>query len=208
MLVEKFLENDPVRLGKLKAQLKAPLRDATAMNIVRPAILRQLHATGLPVSCWSGARTKWNRDRQGMPKDHHLDASCVGNVKAIHGWEGEEVLMVTACGHGTRQRQLMDSYGFPRGKAFPKEKNHYGFQTGDIVKAVVTKGKKAGAHVGRVAVRSTGRFNIKTASGTVQGIGWKNCTILQRKDGYTYSIAVQDRIHPTGKPDGFPAEDL
>ena len=174
MPVEKFLEDDPVRLGKLKAQLKAPLKDATAMNIVRPAILRQLHATGLPVSCWSGARTKWNRDRLGMPKDHHLDAACVGDVKAIHGWEDEEVLMITASGHGTRQRQLMDSHGLPRGKAFPKEKTHYSFQTGDIVKAVVARGKKAGVHVGRVAVRSTGRFNIKTASGTVQGIGWKN----------------------------------
>ena len=196
MPVEKFLESDPVRLGKLKRQLKAPLKDATAMNIVRHEILRQLHATGLPVSCWSGARTKWNRDRLGMPKDHHLDAACVGDVKAIHGWEG------------TRQRQLMDSHGFPRGKAFPKEKVHYGFQTGDIIKAVVPKGKKAGVHIGRVAVRSTGRFNIKTADGTVQGIGWKNCTNLQRKDGYTYQIAKQDRIHPADKSGGFSAEVL
>ena len=217
--IEDFLAGDREKLHEIQKQLKAPLRDATAMNIVRPAILRFLNDTGIPVTCWSGARTKWNRDRLSIPKDHHLDAACVGAVKALHDWEDQTILMIKAAGHGSRKRRHVDRYGFPFGKPFMREKFPFGkpfmreklvhgFQTGDIVKAVVPDGKKAGAHVGRVAVRSTGRFNIKTASGTVQGIGWKNCTILQRKDGYTYSIAVQDRIHPTGKPDGFPAEDL
>ena len=45
-----------------------------------------------------------------------------------------------------------------------------GFQTGDIVKAIVTKGKKIGSYLGKITVRSSGSFNIKTIKETVQGI--------------------------------------
>jgi hypothetical protein len=34
------------------------------------------------------------------------------------------------------------------------------FELGDIVRAVVTHGKKTGTHVGRVAVRTSGRFGL------------------------------------------------
>lgn len=206
--IEDFLAGDRKRLHEIQKQLNAPLRDATAMNIVRPAILRFLNDTDIPVTCWSGARTKWNRDRLFIPKDHHLDAACVGDVKAIYDWKDQSVLMIQAAGHGSRKRRHVDRYGFPFGKPFMKEKLVHGFQTGDIVKAVVPDGKKTGTHIGKASVRTTGRFNIKTRAGTVEGIGWKNCTILQRKDGYTYNIAKQDRIHPADKSDGFPAEVL
>ena len=63
-----------------------------------------------------------------------------------------------------------------------------GFQTGQIVKAIVTKGKKVGTYVGRIAVRSTGSFNISTQCGLVQGIGYKYCQIIHQKDGYNYSF--------------------
>ncbi|MCL5953621.1 MAG: HNH endonuclease, partial [Nitrospirae bacterium] len=65
---------------------------------------------------------------------------------------------------------------------------HFGFQTGDRVMAIVTKGKKTGTYAGRVAVRSSGSFNIQTGSGVVQGISCKDCRLLQRADGYGYSI--------------------
>ncbi len=80
----------------------------------------------------------------------------------------------------------VDKFGFPRTKA-KSLKAVKGFQTGDIVKAVVTKGKKIGTYVGRVAVRKTGSFNIKTSVGTVQGIAWKYCKLVQKMDGYLYS---------------------
>ena len=63
-----------------------------------------------------------------------------------------------------------------------------GFQTGDMIKAVVPKGKKKGVYVGRVAVRSSGSFNIKTLMETVQGINYKYCTVMHKKDGYTYGF--------------------
>src|SRR5690348_17998740 len=75
-------------------------------------------------------------------------------------------LSITATGHGSRQMCRMDEYGFPRTK--PKAaKRVKGFQTGDLVRAVVTSGARQGTYVGKVAVRTRGSFNIKTAQGTI-----------------------------------------
>ena len=64
---------------------------------------------------------------------------------------------------------------------------------GDMVKATVRVGKKTGVHVGRVAIRATGGFNIQTTAGVIQGIGHKYCKVLIRGDGYAYSL------HPSHK---------
>ena len=94
-------------------------------------------------------------------------------------------LRIVATGCGNRQVCKMDKHGFPRTSAKTVKRVH-GFQTGDIVEAVVTRGKKRGTYVGRVAVRLNGYFNIRTSSGTIQGIHYKYCKITQRIDGYTY----------------------
>lgn len=39
------------------------------------------------------------------------------------------------------------------------------------MKAIVPSGKKVGTYIGRVAVRSSGSFNISTPSQLIQGIG-------------------------------------
>jgi hypothetical protein len=71
------------------------------------------------------------------------------------------------------------------------EKRIKGFQTGDMVSADVPKGKKMGLHIGRVAVRASGSFNIQTAAGVVQGISHKYCKLIQRADGYGYSTVAK-----------------
>ena len=67
-----------------------------------------------------------------------------------------------------------------------------GFRTGDMVKVVVPAGKKAGTYVGRVAVRTAGRFNVTSSTGTIQGIAAKYCQLLQQRDGYTYAKGESD----------------
>jgi 5-methylcytosine-specific restriction endonuclease McrA len=170
----------------IQAQASQPLRDAAAVNATRWALYQRLVATGLPVEVGTGGRTKYNRARLGLPKAHWLDAACVGTstpdtlaVGALHP------LRITATGHGSRQMCRMDKYGFPR--TGPKQARRVqGFRTGDLVRAVVPTGKKAGTHSGRVAVRTSGSFNISTAAGTVQGIGYRYCRLLHRSDGFTY----------------------
>ena len=79
----------------------------------------------------------------------------------------------------------MDKYGFPR--TAPKQhKRVQGFQTGDLVRAVVKDGKKVGTYLGKVAERTTGSFNIATSQGTTQGINHRLCRLIARADGYSY----------------------
>ena len=172
---------------QLEAKGKKALKSAAIMNATRYAILRVLKATGSPVECGSGGRTKYNRSRQGYAKAHWLDAMCVGEsgedvfVEKVH-----EVLEVKAMGRGRRQMCLVNRHGFPRtgpkGPSLVK-----GFRTGDLVRALVPKGKKKGSYEGRVAVRAKGFFNIKTRAGTVEGISWRYCHLLQSVDGYAYT---------------------
>ena len=70
-----------------------------------------------------------------------------------------------------------------------------------MVKAVVPTGKKMGTHMGRVAIRATGSFNIQSSDGLVQGISHRHCKVLQRGDGYSYSlVAKTDVIGTPPKP--------
>ncbi len=186
-LIEKFLKRKPDLLKKILAAAKKPLRDAAAVNATRWALFRQLKATGLTVEAGSGGRTKYNRTQLELPKTHWLDAACVGastpeKLKVLVS----EPLQIKATGHGTRQMCRTDKYGFPC-RYVPRHKFVKGFQTGDIVKAVVTKGKKSGTYLGRLAVRSTGSFNISTANELVQGISHRYCSTIHGKDGYAYS---------------------
>jgi 5-methylcytosine-specific restriction endonuclease McrA len=189
--IEEFLKAEPALLAKILRQAKAPLRDAAAVNSTRWALWRALEATGLPVTTTSGGRTKWNRSRTGTPKSHALDALHVGYLETVTGWPST-VLVAKATGRGTYSRTTPDRYGFPR-LVRPRIKLHHGFQTGDLVRANVPAGKKAGVHTGRVAVRSTGNFNITTRHGTVQGISHRYARLLQRADGYGYTTHPEAR---------------
>jgi 5-methylcytosine-specific restriction endonuclease McrA len=183
--IEVFLAKDRMRLAAILAQAKRPLKDAAAVNATRWALVQSLKATGLPVELASGGRTKFNRTRLGIPKTHALDAVCVGEVTTVRAWQ-KPTLAVKCAGRGSYQRTRLDKYGFPRGY-LTRSKRVHGFQTGDLVRAVVPSGKKAGTHVGRVAVRVTGNFNIQAAGEVVQGIAHRHCRLVQRSDGYGYS---------------------
>ena len=189
--VSEFLKKKPETLKRILSQAKNPLRDASAVNSTRRALFEALKGTGLPIETGSGGRTKWNRTRFGLSKTHSLDAACVGNVDRVEG-EDRPVLSIKATGRGSYQRTRLDASGFPRG-FLTKTKAHFGFSTGDMVKAVVTTGKKIGTYVGRVAVRSSGSFNIQTGVKAVQGISHKACRCLQRGDGYGDSVETIKR---------------
>jgi hypothetical protein len=136
-------------------------------------------------------RPEGRSSRLDIPKTHALDAACVGAVDQVQGWN-RPVLAIKATGRGAYCRTRTFKNGFPRGYLI-RHKRVRGFQTGDWVCAEVPKGKKAGLHLGRVAVRKTGSFNIQTRTGTVQGISHCHCQVLQRADGYSYGYALQPK---------------
>lgn len=185
--IDEFLKDNPALLKKIKAQLKSSLKDAAAVNITRRQIVKELGNINVPVLTGTGAETKYNRVSQGYEKEHYIDALCAGTTGAkVYIPKKLKPLLIKKERRNNRQMCLVDKYGFPRGKAKGSKIVH-GFKTGDIVKAVVLKGKKKGTYKGKVAVRSSGSFNIKVKQGIVEGIGWKNCVMLYRFDGYSYT---------------------
>lgn len=201
--VREFLAHDPVRLKRILSQARAPLKDAAAVNSTRWALFGALQSTGLLVEAASGGRTKFNRSRLGIPKTHALDAACVGDIGDVRR-PAQPTLQVKCTGRGTRSRTRLNAFGFPRGYLM-REKFVKGFRTGDMVMAIVPEGKKAGTHVGRVAVRATGSFNIQTKSGVVQGINHKRCRVLMRGDGYSYSYSWPAATPASSTPESVSA---
>jgi hypothetical protein len=126
-----------------------------------------------------------------LPKAHWIDAACVGK-STPHLLKIACIipLLISASGHASRQKCNVNALGFPCSK--PKGgKSVKGFQTGDMVRAVVTSGTKQGIYVGRVLVRASGSFDIRTKQGRVQGISHRFCTSIHRCDGYSYKIGAQ-----------------
>ncbi|MGK7899581.1 MAG: RNA-guided endonuclease IscB [Xenococcus sp. (in: cyanobacteria)] len=192
--LKEFLADKVSILNRVLAQAKAPLKDAAAVNSTRWKVFNSLKETGLPLETGTGGQTKFNRTQQGLEKTHCLDAACVGETPKLEILTNQP-LLIKCAGHGKRQIIHVDKFGFPRknksGELVRKSalvKKVKGFQTGDIVRAVVTKGKKIGSYLGKVAIRSSGSFNIKTVAETVQGISYKYCSTVHRKDGYLYGF--------------------
>lgn len=181
--VEEFV-TDRTRLARILRWVKVPLKDAAAVNATRWSLLNSLKATGFAVRTGSGGLTKYNRLRSGLPKMHAIDALAVGNVDFVATYPAV-VTIAKATGRGTYKRTIPNAYGFPRLK-LTRTKRHFGFATGDTVRAVVPAGKKAGTHIGRVVVRKSGSFNIATSTGTIQGIHHRHCQLLRRGDGWHY----------------------
>ena len=179
------------------AQALQSLRDAAAVNSTRWALYRGLQSCGLPLATGTGGRTKWNRTRFVIPKTHALDALCVGAVEAVSEWR-RTPLTIRASGRGAYQRTRVTAHGFPRGQLM-RHKMVQGFRTGDFIRAVVPRGRHQGTHTGRVAVRSSGSFNLHIGATTLQGIHYRHCRLLMRADGYTY-LTSQDA--PPPRPEG------
>ena len=174
--IEVFLSKKLEVLQKITSKAKKPLKDAASVNATRWKLANRLKETNLPVELASGGKSKWNRTRLFIPKTHALDAVCVGDVNLVVNWN-IPTLEIKCTGRGSYKRTLVCKYGFPRAYLM-RQKAVQGFQTGDLVKAVVTKGKKIGTYVGRVAVRASGNFNITTKEGTIQGINHRYSALI------------------------------
>ena len=172
---------------QVQEQARRPLRDAAMMNATRFAVRDMLQRFCLPLELGTGGRTKYNRTRSGLDKSHWADAACVGESTPQQWHTGKgQVHEIRARSYphlvpGRRQVCNVCPVGFPgyrkgrrkscghknRGpKKFcngragkPKAGvRFFGYQTGDVVRVVKTKGKWAGVYQGRISVRSSGSF--------------------------------------------------
>ena len=174
-----------------KLEPKKLPKDAAIVQIARNYMIREITKLVADTTLHDAWMTQYNRDELDLPKQHYYDALSVGEIPNKFNFLTDKVLIISAKGRGLRQMCRMNKYGFPRTSA-KASKSVEGFQTGDIVKAVVTKGLKKGEYFGRVAVRSNKNFDIQTKAKTIEGIGYKYCHIIQRCDGYSYSYKECD----------------
>lgn len=164
---------------------KSP-KDAAIVQLARNYMIKEIAKLVPNITTYDAWLTKYNRNELGLPKEHYYDALSVGENLLKFNFLTDKVLIISAKGRGSRQMCRMDRFGFPR--TSPKgSKSVKGFQTGDIVKAIVPKGLKQGEYLGRVIIHSSGRFDIKMNKEITQGIGYKYCRLIQRGDGYSYS---------------------
>lgn len=140
-------------------------RDAAIVQYARNYTIKEITKLVSNTTAHDAWMTKYNREELGLPKQHYYDALSVGEIPSKFNFLTDKVLQISA-------------------KA---SKSVKGFQTGDMVKAVVTKGSKIREYLGRVAVRSKRSFDIKTKSGLVKDIGYRYCHLIQRGDGYLYN---------------------
>ena len=176
------------RVGKdfSKLEPKKLPKDASIIQTARNYMVKEINKLVSNTVDYDAWMTKYNRDQLGLPKEHYYDALSVGEVPTKFNFFTNKILVISAKGRGSRQMCRVDKYGFPRAR--PKgSKFIEGFQTGDMVKAIVPTGPKAGEYLGRVAVRSNRCFDIQTRTKTIEGIWHKHFRIIQRGDGYSYN---------------------
>ncbi len=194
--LEDFLKAKPDLIKRIKAQAKAPLKDAAAVNASRWALANRLQQRW-PTAFGSGGRTKFNRTRQHYPKDHWIDAACVGlSGERVTIPDHTKPLTITAKGRGKHQVVRTDKYGFPCAKA-GRVKRVKGINTGDVVNITLTSGKYAGVYRGiRVnSVQSIGRIMFKTASGIASAKA-ELAAVVQRNDGFDYAFGDPPLLKP------------
>ena len=173
-------------------------KDAAIVQSARNYMVKEITKLVPDITTHDSWMTKYNRDELGLPKEHYYDALSVGEVPSEFNFLTDKVLQISAKGRGSRQMCRMDKYGFlgtkPKGSKLVK-----GFQTGDMVKAVVPSGLNAGKHLGRVIIKSSGYFEIKSKNSSVQGINHKYCRLIQKGDGYLYNYKESDFLSAIAK---------
>jgi hypothetical protein len=101
-------------------------------------------------------------------------------------------LLITATGRGHRRACNVYELGHRK-----RHKRYFGFQTGDRVRAVIPdRFTCRGTHVGRVAVRAKGSFNITTKEGKITDVSHRFCQLIGRSDGYRYQTGEQHAVPP------------
>jgi 5-methylcytosine-specific restriction endonuclease McrA len=171
-----FLKGKPDLASRILKQAKAPLKDAAAVNATRWKLFETLKATGLPVSIGTGGQTKYNRTRLGLPKEHWIDAACVGVTETLKLLTSK-ILKVKATGFGTRRLCRMNKFGFPCSK--PRQTYNISWRTGDIARTPE-------GIVGRVVVQNERRLEIRV-KGTRHYCKPDEVKPMHRKDGYSYA---------------------
>ena len=173
--IEQFLVHQPDLLKRITERLqRSSLASATHINAVLPALIREIHTTGLPLQLTDAASVSWTRQQLGIRKTHCYDAALQGtgftNIKSLPS----RVLVIQPSNGRSKQKANVDRHGTPVGRPFrnqqtlPKHQRqhkpavghsdqhqrygHLNIGTGDTI----VLEHKAGRSIGRAVIKVRG----------------------------------------------------
>lgn len=154
-----------------------PFKDATFMGIMRWALYEKLKMIYSDVKLTYGYITKNIRIKNGLPKDHYIDARCIsGNLNAISNGNVYYYKKVRCHNRRTHKNTILKG-GYRKRNQAPYEVK--GFRLYD---KVLWKGQKCFIF----ARRSTGRMDLRLLDGTHvnASVGYKNLKLLKMRSSY------------------------
>lgn len=152
-------------------------KDATFMGIMRWALYEKLKMIYSDVKLTYGYITKNIRIKNGLPKDHYIDARCIsGNLNAISNGNVYYYKKVRCHNRRTHKNTILKG-GYRKRNQAPYEVK--GFRLYD---KVLWKGQKCFIF----ARRSTGRMDLRLLDGTHvnASVGYKNLKLLKMRSSY------------------------
>ena len=152
-------------------------KDATFMGIMRWALYEKLKTIYSDVKLTYGYITKNIRIKNGLPKDHYIDARCIsGNLNAISNGDVYYYKKVRCHNRRIHKNTILKG-GYRKRNQAPYEVK--GFRLYD---KVLWKGQKCFIF----ARRSTGRMDLRLLDGTHvnASVGYKNLKLLKMRSSY------------------------
>ena len=183
----KHRKGGQVIADRVLKQAKAPLKDAAVVNATRNKIVQTM-ASHRPVVTATGAQTKMNRVNLGLPKDHDIDAACVGNTSSLK-FLSDKTIHVHCKGQGGRQRCQTDKYGYPQKHRPLRPIN--GYQSGDIAEVFIDSSKPrkhSGLYIGKLYPYTGGKGEIILRNGERVSLNQRQIVrVIHKKDCYAYT---------------------
>ena len=120
--IEEFLAHQPEMLQRITERLqRSSLASATHMNAVLPALIRDLHTTGLPVQFTDAASVSWARQQLGVPKTHCYDAALQGRDFQTIERLPSKVIQLRPSNGRSKKKANVDRHGTPVGQPFREQ---------------------------------------------------------------------------------------
>ena len=171
-------------------------RDASFMGVMRWAFYNRLKERYPNVSLTYGYITKNTRIKNGLPKEHYIDARCIsGNPSAVSDGTYYYQKKVRCHNRQIHKNTIL------KGDIRKRNQAPYFVKGFRLFDKVLYKGQECFIF-GR---RSTGRMDLRLLDGTHinASVGYKNIRLIDSRKNYI--TERRTAVPPTGKPVGFPA---